>query len=390
MNKFFKYIPALAVAFAMTACQSNDEEDFANKAFIDASSMVNETIVKGSIANQEKTLCITLARPAEADIDATIDVNASLFDTYVKAYYANGDKTELLPADNYEVLNSKVTINKGSVKSDDAKFLFKDLGSLDREIVYVLPVSVRTSNIDLLNSGSNYYFVFRAGALINVVTDMSKKYLTVKWANDYRSVVSSMSQITIEALLYPREFGKTISTVMGIEGSFLMRIGDAGFPDNQIQIATSSGNFPDSDSNKGLATKVWQHVALTYDSSNGAWKIYYNGKLQSEGYKQLGNISILGNGGDRDFLIGKSYDDNRWFEGDMSELRVWNVVRTQEQINSNFYTVDPQSEGLIAYWKMDDNTTTGKVVDATGHGNDAIANTTLSFRNVSLPEAGTK
>lgn len=390
MNKFLKYIPALAVAFAMTACQSNDEEDFANKAFIDASSMVNETIVKGSIVNQEKTLCITLARPAEADIDATIDVNASLFDTYVKAYYANGDKTELLPADNYEVLNSKVTINKGSVKSDDAKFLFKDLASLDREIVYVLPVSVRTSNIDLLNSGSNYYFVFRAGALINVVTDMSKKYLTVKWANDYRSVVSSMSQITIEALLYPREFGKTISTVMGIEGSFLMRIGDAGFPDNQIQIATSSGNFPDSDSNKGLATKVWQHVALTYDSSNGAWKIYYNGKLQSEGYKQLGNISILGNGGDRDFLIGKSYDDNRWFEGDMSELRVWNVVRTQEQINSNFYTVDPQSEGLIAYWKMDDNTTTGKVVDATGHGNDAIANTTLSFRNVSLPEAGTK
>ena len=62
MNKFLKYIPALAVAFAMTACQSNDEEDFANKAFIDASSMVNETIVKGSIANQEKTLCITLAR----------------------------------------------------------------------------------------------------------------------------------------------------------------------------------------------------------------------------------------------------------------------------------------------------------------------------------------
>ena len=388
MNKFFKYIPALALAFTMTACQNNDEEDFANKAFIDASSLVNETIVKGATADQEKTLCITLARPAEADINATINVNASLFDTYVKAYYADGNKTQLLPTENYEVLNSKVTIQKGSVKSDDAKFLFKDLGSLDREIVYVLPVSVNTSDISLLNSGSNYYFVFRGGALINVVTDMSKKFLTVKWANDYRSVVSSMSQITIEALLYPREFGKQISTVMGIEGSFLMRIGDAGFPNNQIQIATSSGNFPNSDSNKGLATKVWQHVALTYDSSNGAWKIYYNGKLQSEGYKQLGNISILGNGGDRDFLIGKSYDDKRWFEGNMSEVRVWNVVRTQEQISSSFYTVDPQSEGLVAYWKMDDNTVSGKVVDATGHGNDAIASEPLTWHNVSLPESG--
>ncbi|WP_337395576.1 DUF1735 and LamG domain-containing protein [Prevotella sp.] len=386
MNKFFKYIPALAVAFAMTACQSNDEEDFANKAFIDASSMVNETIVKGTTADQEKTLCVTLARPAEADIDASIDVNASLFDTYVKAYYANGDKTELLPTDNYEVLNSKVTINKGSVKSDDAKFLFKDLGSLDREIVYVLPVSVRTSNIDLLNSGSNYYFVFRAGALINVVTDMNKNYLTVNWSSESRSQLSNMTQVTFEALLYPRVLEKLISTVMGIEGNFLMRIGDAGYKPKQIQIATGSGNFPAASDDKLLATGKWQHVALTVDCTTGQYYIYIDGKVQSEGIKRLGSVNLTSG----DFYIGKSWDDNRWFEGDMSELRVWNVVRTQDEIKNNIYSVDPQSEGLIAYWKMDDNTTTGKVVDATGHGNDAIANTTLSFRNVSLPEAGTK
>ena len=27
MNKFFKYIPVLAMALAMTACQNNDEEN---------------------------------------------------------------------------------------------------------------------------------------------------------------------------------------------------------------------------------------------------------------------------------------------------------------------------------------------------------------------------
>ena len=56
MNKFFKYIPVLAMALAMTACQNNDEENFANKAYIDASSMVNETIVKGAVTEQEKTV----------------------------------------------------------------------------------------------------------------------------------------------------------------------------------------------------------------------------------------------------------------------------------------------------------------------------------------------
>ncbi len=386
MNKFLKYIPAIAVALAMTGCQSNDEENFANKGYINASSMVSETIVKGNAAPQEKTLNITLARPAETDINATVEVNASLLDTYVKAYYADPELTKLLPAECYETENTKVTINKGSVKSNDAKFVFKNLGTLDRANVYVLPVTVHTADISLLASASNYYFVFRAGALINVVTDMSKNYLTVKWAADWVPVVSDMSQITLEALIYPREFGKLISTVMGIEGSFLMRIGDSGYPDNQIQIATSRGNFPDASSDKGLATKAWQHVALTYDAATTEWVIYVNGKVQSSGKKALGNISIKGNGSDRDFLIGKSYDDNRWFEGNMSEVRVWNVVRTQQEIQDNFYTVDPQTEGLVGYWKMDDNTTTGKVVDATGHGNDAIANGTLSFHNVSLPE----
>lgn len=372
------------MAFAMTACQNNDEENFANKAYIDASSMVNETIVKSSVKEQEKTVCITLARPAEADINATIDVNTALFDTYVKAYYADAEITELLPADNYEIVNSQVLINQGSVKSSDAKFRFKNLNTLDRELVYVLPVSVHTSDVSLLGSASNYFFVFRAGALINVVTDMSKNYLTVKWTSD----VTNMSQITLEALIYPREFivNKSISTVMGIEGKFLMRIGDAGFPQNQIQIATSSGNFPAASSDKGLATKAWQHVALTYDAATTQWVIYVNGKVQSSGKKNLGNLNIKGNGSDRDFLIGKSWDDNRWLEGYMSEVRVWNVVRTQQQIQDNIYNVDPTTDGLVGYWKMDDNTTPGKVVDATGHGNDAIADKPLSFFNVSLPE----
>lgn len=386
MNKFLRYIPALAVVFAMTACQSNDEENFANKGYINAQSMVSETIVKGNAAPQEKTVNITLARPAENDINATIDVDASLLDIYVKAYYANADITKLLPSHCYETENDKVKIQKGSVKSDDAKFLFKNLGTLSRDSVYVLPVAVHTTDISLLASASKYYFVFRAGALINVVTDMSKNYLTVKWAADWVPVVSSMNQITIEALIYPREFGKLISTVMGIEGQFLMRIGDSGYPDNQIQMATSIGNFPAASSDKGLATKTWQHVAMTYDANTTEWVIYVNGKVQSSGKKDLGNINIKGNGSDRDFLIGKSYDDNRWFEGNMSEVRVWNVVRTQQEIQDNIYTVDTQTEGLVGYWKMDDNTTTGKVVDATGHGNDAIANSTLSFHNVSLPE----
>lgn len=371
----------MLAVLALASCQDNDEETFGNKASINSQEMRAETIIKGNAGDVVKTLSITMPRPAEKTINATFNVAPSLVSTYNKCYGANA---VILPEECYNVVNNKVTVDAGSVKSTDATFEFTNLGNLDRELIYVLPVEVQTADIDLVSSASKYYFVFRAGALINVVTNMSRNYLTVQWAD--KSQVNNMSQITMEALLYPREFGKLISTVMGIEGSFLMRIGDAGFPDNQIQIATARGNFPDADSNKGLQTKMWQHVALTVDCATREYKIYINGRLQSEGTMSMTAIDIQGNGSDRDFLIGKSYDDNRWFEGDMSEVRVWNVVRTQEEIASHIYNVDSQTPGLVGYWKMDDNTSAYRVVDATGHGNDAVAAGALSWRNVSLPE----
>lgn len=380
MKKLFKYIPILLATWLIVACQNNDEADFKNKAFIDGKTFTTETIIKGA-GSMVKSLTLSTSRPAEKDLNATFKAAPQMVDTYNKAYY---NKAVLLPDSCYSVLVGDVKINQGSVKSNAAQFEFSKLGGLDRSTTYVLPVTVECNDIELLQSAKNYYFVFRAGALINVVADMSRNYLQVEWKTP--ELVTDMKQITMEALIYPREFGKLISTIMGIEGNFLMRIGDAGFPDNQIQIATGTGNFPDYDSNKGLQTKRWQHVAMTYNADTREVKVYVNGILQSQGTLRLRSVTIKGNSADRMFLIGKSYDDARWFEGDMAEVRVWNVVRTQEEIATHFYSVDPKTPGLVGYWKMDDNTSPNIVKDATGNGNDAKANKPLSWHNVSLPE----
>ena len=380
MKKLFKYIPILLATWLIVACQNNDEADFKNKAFIDGKTFTTETIIKGA-GSMVKSLTLSTSRPAEKDLNATFKAAPQMVDTYNKAYY---NKAVLLPDSCYSVLVGDVKINQGSVKSNAAQFEFSKLGGLDRSTTYVLPVTVECNDIELLQSAKNYYFVFRAGALINVVADMSRNYLQVDWKTP--ELVTDMKQITMEALIYPREFGKLISTIMGIEGNFLMRIGDAGFPDNQIQIGTGAGNFPDYDSNKGLQTKRWQHVAMTYNADTREVKVYVNGILQSQGTLRLRSVTIKGNSADRMFLIGKSYDDARWFEGDMAEVRVWNVVRTQEEIATHFYSVDPKTPGLVGYWKMDDNTSPNIVKDATGNGNDAKANKPLSWHNVSLPE----
>ncbi len=54
------------------------------------------------------------------------------------------------------------------------------------------------------------------------------------------------------------------------------------------------------------------------------------------------------------FFIGRSFnDDKRQLCGNIAEVRIWSVARTQQEIWDNMYSVDPQTEGLAAYWKFD-------------------------------------
>lgn len=377
MRKLLKYLPLLAIGLVV-ACQNNDEEDFSNKAFIKATEMRTETIIKGASGSITKALNITSARPVEQEITATAVVDEHMLGFYNKAYYSNA---VLLPNTCYEIVNNQLTINTGSVKSSDATIEFSNLETLDRSLEYVLPITIHATNIEMLASAKTYYYVFRAGALINVVADIQDNYLEIyPWKNASR--VRDMNKITMEALIFPREFGQLISTVMGIEGAFLMRIGDAGIPDNQIQIATASGNF--TNSSLKLTPGVWSHVALTYDSTTGLMIVYINGHEMARTTMRA-SINILGNGYDRNFEIGRSYEDGRDLNGLISEARVWDVIRTPEEIAGSIYTVDPASEGLIAYWKFDDQSSF-IVKDYSGNGNDIKAmRSALIWKNVSLP-----
>ena len=201
MKKLFKYIPILLATWLIVACQNNDEADFKNKAFIDGKTFTTETIIKGA-GSMVKSLTLSTSRPAEKDLNATFKAAPQMVDTYNKAYY---NKAVLLPDSCYSILVDDVKINQGSVKSNPAQFEFSKLGGLDRSTTYVLPVTVECNDIELLQSAKNYYFVFRAGALINVVADVSRNYLQVDWKTP--ELVTDMKQITMEALIYPREFG---------------------------------------------------------------------------------------------------------------------------------------------------------------------------------------
>lgn len=375
MKNIYLYSMLLS-AILSVSCQN--EESYDNKVFINNTAKVGELLIKGNTTEATRTIQVALAKPSEEDVTVNYNVDASLVKIYNKTYYNNA---VILPAEHYKLNETEVTINAGSIKSKESTIEFSNLAKLSRDTIYVLPITIKSSNMDILKSANTYYFVLKGAALINVVANIEKNYLTVNWKSP--NVVNNLSQLTMETLIRVRDYDRLISTVMGIEGYFLVRLGDAGFPSNQIQIATNGGNFPSADSNKGLPTNEWVHIALTYDSSTGKIIVYVNGKVQSEGTINIGKVN-LGISGKDGFCIGRSYEDSRYLCGDIAECRIWNIVRTQEEIANNPYYIDPASSGLVAYWKFDDQSAL-TVKDHTANGNDAVAANTLSWTSVSLP-----
>lgn len=376
-------ITLLSVAFI--SCDDS-KESFDNKLYISSAEKTTSILLQGNDVDKA-SFKVEMPMPENQDVKFTITSDPGLLSTYNEAYY---DKAELLPEGYYEISDKEVTISAGNVTSTEVTVSFAKLTELDRQKKYVLPVSINSSYIGVLQSARTMYYVIKGAALINVVGDIEENNVYVDWVNsaDFRE----MRKFTAEALIRPRNFDKMLSTVMGIEGKFLIRIGDAPIPSNQLQVATSNGNFSNSD--LAIPTNEWTHIAVTYDADAQEINVFINGKNKLTAKDaNVGAVdwgvphSDESDGKPRCFWIGYSYDNNRYLAGEISECRVWNKVLTGADINAenHFYYVDPASEGLIAYWKFNDGGGS-TVKDYSVNGNHATASNTLKWNKVELGE----
>lgn len=388
MKKKILYMISIALLTTGFAGCSDSDDSFDNNIYINSASKTTTILLKEGDTDQA-SFQVSMPKPEDSDIVFSIaaDRGQSAVDTYNEAYY---DKAVILPEGYYSISDSEVTIKAGNVASTNITVSFNKLTELDRQQRYVLPVSINSSHVGVLQSARTMYFVLRGAALINVAADLAKNNVYVEWKDN--SDFTAMRKFTAEALINPRVFDRQLSTIMGIEGKFLIRIGDSGLPTNQLQVATEYGNH--TDSKLAIPTNTWTHVAVTYDADALKINVYINGvnMYTGDASPNIGAVnwgvphSDESNGQPRCFWIGYAYDNNRYLDGLISECRVWNKVLTSAEINStnHFYYVDPASEGLIAYWKFDDgggNT----VKDHSAKGNDATASSDLKWTAVELP-----
>ena len=101
-----------------------------------------------------------------------------------------------------------------------------------------------------------------------------------------------------------------------------------------------------------LRLNEWGHIAAV--SGKYGMKLYFNGVLMEEN-DYPGSFSSIGNNDNNYF--GKSNDplEDEYFHGQMDEIRIWKVARTQQQIRANmFKRLKVNEKDLIGLWNFDD------------------------------------
>lgn len=120
------------------------------------------------------------------------------------------------------------------------------------------------------------------------------------------------------------------------------------------------------------STTNWHHFAVTTAPGANGWKLYQNGELV---YQTDGQATVSTNY--RSFEIGRN-SDVRYAHGEFSDVRVWKIARTQEEIKKDMNRILTGNEnGLVAYYKLTENRGP-TALDSSGNGNDGIWNGTIT------------
>lgn len=364
--KLLYAVALVALSFTGVGCNDSESDLLESKLYFEN----NVIRVEVEADTYECELISRLSNMVKSDVNVSYQIGGQdLVDEYNQKHGTTG---QLLASNNFEMVGVTSTIKAGELYSEPCKLSVKNITQGEDGMSYILPVVVNSTDIEKINSTSVTYVVVKKPIVINKVYRINPIWFDVRLPASFKNVGS----VTYEALVYAERW-KNLGTIMGNEGILIMRTGDLNHPDNELQMAGSVAlQMPDVSI---FQLQKWYHVAFTYDASAGMATLYLNGEKIAD--KIVGALTFDLN---ERFCIGYAYDydSSRKWNGYMSEVRLWSVARTANQLRENMMYVDPNSDGLTGYWKLngeDIEQRDGKwfVRDQSPNRNDATSNNGL-------------
>ncbi len=187
----------------------------------------------------------------------------------------------------------------------------------------------------------------------------NNSYVSVPHNNAY-----NMSSITIEAMVFFNGSSNIGNVIMKGYYGWGIEIRGDGAIEWWNQFTQTSG--PNSTVG-AVPIGQWTHIAVTV--GNGQTKFYVNGVLNS-----VANEAIINNNNGELYFgtQGECLCNN--FDGKIDEIRIWNTVRTQAEIDANKTAcLSGNENGLVSLFKFNDGAGTS-TIDAMGVSNGLLNN----------------
>ena len=249
--KRYKIIISLAAIICglMIACDNTDYSNkapFNNMVYIKEASNSNSERVtfRNTLNEQKRAFSAKLTYPAGKDIVVKLKADPGLINEFNARH---GTDYGMLDSKYYSLSNSELIIKAEKSESLIDTIYFNNLLDLEIDKTYLVPLTISETSggVHLLNGSKTLFYLVRRSSAITVAANLKDNYLEVPTFLDEEknACLKELGQITMEALVYVEDFtysgpsntagASDISTIMGVEQHFLMRIGDTSFPRQQ-------------------------------------------------------------------------------------------------------------------------------------------------------------
>lgn len=328
-------------------------------------------------------LSVTSSSKLSTDMSVSVVVDGAAVDTYNAAH---GTSYKMLPEGSYSLSADSFTISAGSSVSQPLTFDIVSMDDFEEGALYCIPFRLTgTSNgMKILETSRTTYVMINQIITTNGINLQQSNYVsfpTIINNADYHDLPVCTMEIRVKMnSFYGATANPGIASVIGVEENFLLRFGDISCDKNQLQLA---GREASVTSSLHFNTGQWYHIAVVDDGSTAT--LYADGEAvgstDSSGKDPIDLAWDYMDG----FHVGFS-ERGRLMNGVVSEARVWTRALTPTELVNNQCYVDPASEGLLGYWRLDSLNEENKIVDLTGRGNDGEpSNTSLVWEELKCP-----
>lgn len=353
-----------AVIFAVIffGCDNADYSTKDNSVYIaDAASSSKSTTVFIETTGADVNIIVRLAKKMERDIEVSLKLNPTLLEEYNEL---NSTEYELLS--NYKFPeNAKVTIPAGDI-SAGYRIHIDNFDTQGKN--YALPIElgeVITGGVDMSVTQSKFIYLLAKPLIVSVPVMTGTSGMIETLPEEDWGI--GVSQWSLECWVRMSAFSKNNQAIFNLgsgDHEIYIRFGDANGPYNYLQVKTLGGQVETA---RDFVPNTWYHLAFVYDGTtftiyrNGEQDVKFDPPSPKGGEVRINFVQMISSG---------SYFPDKC---GMSQVRLWNVARTPNQIKNNmFFAINPENPDLIAYWPMDEGTGL-TFTDITGNNHTATA-----------------